>query len=679
VVCVYFDKITHDIHYNMSNELLNTLILGFLEETKCPIAKSARKALKTVPLPAGSPNLKAVVQHFMKTATNKQKKAFAKYTASVNGTPKQNGKANGKAESSEESESDSEEEAVVAKKPAPTKVPAKAPAKTTKESSSEESSSEDEAPPAKAPAKSPVVKKPVAEEESSDEDSDSDEEEAPAKKPTKPVTKSPAPKVVKKESSSEEDSSDEDEPAQKATQKKTVTKPTVKQTKKESSSEESSSEEETVTVKKTVPAKPAAKTKAAPKDESSSEEESSDEEEKVTVKKTIPVKQVSKVAQKKEESSSEDDSSSDEEAAPKKPAPAAAKKTVKQQAEESSEESSSDEEEEPPKKKAAVAKKESSDESSEEESEEEAAPVKTPQGVKRPRENDDAPQQPQAKKSAEGESNKLFVRGIRDSTEDQVKEYFSKYGEVFVKVPTNRETGESRGFAFVEYQTVEEAKKVLNEGFEHYMGDLTVNVSFSTPKPENNRKSGDFNNRSFNNNDNQSSEETNELYVGGVGGLEEDSLYKHFSQFGNLEKVRIPTDRETGEQKNFAFVTYSTVDDAKSALAGGQRAQIDGQSIYARMATPNNTSRLSTGGISQSYPKRNEPFRRVRAEEITVDPRFDNSFEAKKGASGDWGEKAHKALSVTRGKGFRHEKNKKKKGHYSGGSISMAVNSIKFD
>merc|ERR1719259_453493 len=42
-----------------------------------------------------------------------------------------------------------------------------------------------------------------------------------------------------------------------------------------------------------------------------------------------------------------------------------------------------------------------------------------------------------------------------------------------------------------------------------------------------------------------------------------------------------------GSKKNFAFVTYSTVDDAKSALAGGQRAQIDGQSIYARMATPN--------------------------------------------------------------------------------------------
>ncbi|EYC43215.1 hypothetical protein Y032_0500g2585 [Ancylostoma ceylanicum] len=43
-----------------------------------------------------------------------------------------------------------------------------------------------------------------------------------------------------------------------------------------------------------------------------------------------------------------------------------------------------------------------------------------------------------------------------------------------------------------------------------------------------------------------------------------------------------------------------------------------------------------------------------------------------------WGKKAHESLSRVQGKGFRHEKTKKKKGSYGGGPISVAVNSIKF-
>lgn len=74
------------------------------------------------------------------------------------------------------------------------------------------------------------------------------------------------------------------------------------------------------------------------------------------------------------------------------------------------------------------------------------------------------------------------------------------------------------------------------------------------------------------------------------------------------------------------------------------------------------------------------PFRRVREEEIEVDARVaDNSFEAKKGAAGDWGEKANNILKYTKGKSFRHEKTKKKRGSYRGGTISTQVNSVKFE
>lgn len=50
-----------------------------------------------------------------------------------------------------------------------------------------------------------------------------------------------------------------------------------------------------------------------------------------------------------------------------------------------------------------------------------------------------------------------------------------------------------------------------------------------------------------------------------------------------------------------------------------------------------------------------------------------------KGARGCWGERAAQDLKFTRGKSFRHEKTKKKRGSYKGGQIDIGVNSIKFD
>ena len=59
----------------------------------------------------------------------------------------------------------------------------------------------------------------------------------------------------------------------------------------------------------------------------------------------------------------------------------------------------------------------------------------------------------------------------------------------------------------------------------------------------------------------------------------------------------------------------------------------------------------------------NVPFRRVKVEEHVLDERFkDNSFVGKLGShQKDFGWKASQDLIVTRGDGFRKEKNKKKR------------------
>ncbi|KAJ7024280.1 SRP40, C-terminal domain-containing protein, partial [Mycena alexandri] len=54
-------------------------------------------------------------------------------------------------------------------------------------------------------------------------------------------------------------------------------------------------------------------------------------------------------------------------------------------------------------------------------------------------------------------------------------------------------------------------------------------------------------------------------------------------------------------------------------------------------------------------------------------------YQLQAGPSNDYGQRAHNDLIVTRGAGFRKEKNKKKRGSYRGGEITMESHSFKFD
>ncbi|KAF7806691.1 nucleolar and coiled-body phosphoprotein 1 isoform X2 [Senna tora] len=74
-------------------------------------------------------------------------------------------------------------------------------------------------------------------------------------------------------------------------------------------------------------------------------------------------------------------------------------------------------------------------------------------------------------------------------------------------------------------------------------------------------------------------------------------------------------------------------------------------------------------------------FQRVKADEVVfADERLqDNSYWAKDGAESGYGAKAEEILGQVRGRDFRHEKTKKKRGTYRGGHIDLQSHSIKFN
>jgi len=69
-------------------------------------------------------------------------------------------------------------------------------------------------------------------------------------------------------------------------------------------------------------------------------------------------------------------------------------------------------------------------------------------------------------------------------TEEELKSMFSKYGEVSsVRVITDRETGKSRGFAFVEMAD-DAAEKAMRELDGTQADGRAISVSKARPKPD---------------------------------------------------------------------------------------------------------------------------------------------------------------------------------------------------
>ena len=87
-------------------------------------------------------------------------------------------------------------------------------------------------------------------------------------------------------------------------------------------------------------------------------------------------------------------------------------------------------------------------------------------------------------------SNKLYVGGLPYSTSDaQLEDLFSAYGSVeSVRIITDRMTGRSRGFGFVEMSTPEEAEEATQQlnGTDYGGRTLVVNEA----KPRENRPPG---------------------------------------------------------------------------------------------------------------------------------------------------------------------------------------------
>jgi RNA recognition motif-containing protein len=94
------------------------------------------------------------------------------------------------------------------------------------------------------------------------------------------------------------------------------------------------------------------------------------------------------------------------------------------------------------------------------------------------------------------------------------------------------------------------------------------------------------------------------LFVGNLSfNTTENDLQDAFAAHGQVVEATLMMDRMTGRSRGFAFVTYSTPEEAQKAIAAMHGSQLDGRALTVNIARPKE-ERPPGGGGRDRGPRR---------------------------------------------------------------------------
>ncbi len=86
------------------------------------------------------------------------------------------------------------------------------------------------------------------------------------------------------------------------------------------------------------------------------------------------------------------------------------------------------------------------------------------------------------------------------------------------------------------------------------------------------------------------------IFVGNLSfNTNEDELRQAFEAYGQVDRVSIMTDRDTGRSRGFGFVEMASNEDGEKAIAALNGSQLGGRTINVNEARPK-TERSGGGG-----------------------------------------------------------------------------------
>ena len=88
------------------------------------------------------------------------------------------------------------------------------------------------------------------------------------------------------------------------------------------------------------------------------------------------------------------------------------------------------------------------------------------------------------------------------------------------------------------------------------------------------------------------------IFVGNLSySATEDGIRSLFAEYGNVDRVNIITDRDSGQPRGFAFVEMSGNNEASRAIAGLNGKELDGRALNVNEARPKADRGAGGGGF----------------------------------------------------------------------------------
>jgi len=191
---------------------------------------------------------------------------------------------------------------------------------------------------------------------------------------------------------------------------------------------------------------------------------------------------------------------------------------------------------------------------------------------------------------------KLYIGNISyDTTDDGLRKEFGRFGGdvADVYIPTDRNTGRMRGFAFV---TLAGGSAVADAAIsamdQTQLDGRTISVNRSKPREDRGSGGGGGGGGDFRGDENGNTK----LYVGNLSyDTTEVSLKDAFEKHGPVSDCFLPTDRDSGRPRGFGFVTMVSAD-AEKALNALNQTDLDGRAIRVNVSQPRGSGGGGRGG-----------------------------------------------------------------------------------
>jgi nucleolysin TIA-1/TIAR len=196
----------------------------------------------------------------------------------------------------------------------------------------------------------------------------------------------------------------------------------------------------------------------------------------------------------------------------------------------------------------------------------------------------------------------VFVGDISPDIEShQLKEAFSPFGVISdCKVIRDPQTHKSRGYGFVCYVNKEDAEMAIAGMNGQWLGGRPLRTNWATGKGTTTSTPTQKSRRELDYDDvyNQTGPTNSTVYVGGIQSeLTDELMREHFSQFGQVQDVRIFKD------KGYAFVRMDSKDSATRAIIAVHGSQINGYTVKSSWGK----DMASDGGSSSSSSTPSQP------------------------------------------------------------------------